>query len=299
MSARMLGTGALTALLLAACSSGATGPAPGEPPPARPAAPTWYTVAEDDLAAVRIERRLYEQAGNPHFLIRVEVVNRGHHPLGVDLRDYWVVAYPNQWGPLPEDHRSVVDEMRANPEVLDAARRDDLRRAFAAGDLTVVPPEGAVEYYREFNASGRADVDKQAVDRFLFVSIAGQILVSDGTRAADLVAGSPGSSDLVIATPVPWGKVPAGALVIDEARRHKIARSAAGQAMVDLAQKSAGLAPGDDRQCAATPDHPHFWSYRPQQIVPDVVEKLKALCIPIGPHLAMNIARWCCPSALP
>ena len=299
MSSRMLGTGALTALLLAACSSGATGPAPGEPTPVKPAAPTWYTVAEDGLAAVRVERQLYERAGDPHFLIRVQVVNRGHQPLGVDLRDYWVVASPNQWGPLPHDHREVVDETRAIPEVLDAARRDDLRRAFAAGALTIVPPEGAAEYYREFNASGRADVDKQAVDPFLFVSIAGQIMVSDGTRAADLEPGSPGSSDLVLAAPVPWGQVPAVAVVIDESRKHAVARSAAGQAIVDLAKTSAGLTPGDDRQCAATPDHPHFWSYTPQQAVPAVVDQLKALCIAIGPHTAMNIARWCCPPALP
>ena len=185
------------------------------------------------------------------------------------------------------------------PEVLDAARCDDLRRAFATAGLTRLAPGAAAEYYREFNASGRADVDRQATDRFLFVSLAGQALVTDGTRCDELPAGEPGASDLVIATPVPWGAVPRGAVVVDESRRHTVARSAAGQALVDLARRSAGLAPGDDRQCAATPDHPHFWSYQPRQAVPEVVDRLKSLCIAIGPHLAMNIARWCCPPALP
>lgn len=300
-------TGSLLALCMAACSSPPSAPATREPEAAEagPAAvaPTtagdWYTVHEDEMLAVRVERRLYEQAGNPHFLIRVRVDNHSAHTLGVDLRDYWAVVYPNQWGPLREDHRSVIDEARALPELLDAARCADMRTAFASGDLTAVPPAGSVEYYREFNASGRADVDRQATERYLFVSMAGQVLYSDGTRCDHLVAAEPGGSDLVMTTPVPWGEVPADARVIGEARSHEVARSAAGQAMVDLARKSAGLAPGDDHQCAATPDHPHFWSYHPAQAVNDVVDQLKALCIAIGPHRGMNIARWCCPPALP
>ncbi len=297
----------LPALLAAACSSRSPAP-PAVEEPAGEAAPAeeapavggdWYPVAEDEQVAVRVERRLYQQAGHSHFLVRVRVDSRSDRPLGVDLRDYWAVIYPNQWGALREDHRSVIDEMRAYPKLLDAARCADLRRAFAAGDLTALPPGGAIEYYREFNASGRADVDAQATDPYLFVSLAGQTLVTDGAACDDLPAGEPGGSDLIIAAPVPWGEVPAGSRVIDESRSHPVARSAAGQAMIDLAQRSAGLKPGDDRECAATPDHPHFWSYRPQQAVAEVVDELEALCIAIGPHRGMNIARWCCPPALP
>jgi len=256
-------------------------------------------VTEGEGVSVRVERRLYQQAGNPHFLVRVRIDNHSDHALGVDLRDYWAVVYPNQWGALREDHRSVIDEMRAYPKLLDAARRADLRQAHAAGNLTTVNAAGSVEYYREFNASGRADVDQQATERFLFVSLAGQTLLTDGARCFDQPAGSPGSSDLVIAAPVPWGKVPSDAVVVDEAQRHTVARSAAGQAMIDLAQKNAGLSPGDDQECAGTPDHPHFWSYRPQQSVKEVVDQLRSMCIAIGPHRGMNIARWCCLPALP
>ncbi len=306
MATRATATGSLLALCVAACSSPPAGPsATREPDSAEAgaahaaAADDWYTVGENQQLAVRVERRLYQQAGNPHFLVRVRVDNHSAHRLGVDLRDYWAVVYPNQWGPLREDHRSVIDEMRARPKLLDAARCADLRQAFGSGDLAAVPAAGSIEYYREFNASGKADVNAQATDRYLFVSLAGQALYTDGTRCSQLAAGDPGGSDLVMTTPVPWGQVPASALVVDEAQSHEIARSVAGQAMVNLAGKSAGLTPGDDRQCTATPDHPHFWSYRPAQAVNEVVTKLKSLCIAIGPHRGMNIARWCCPPALP
>jgi len=291
-----------------ACSSRPAGPGATREPEAAEAATAgavpatatdWYTVHEDQVLAVRVERRLYQQAGSPHFLVRVRVDNRSARRLGVDLRDYWSVIYPNQWGALREDHRSIIDEMRATPEPLDAALCADLRRAFASGDLTAVPPTGSVEYYREFNASGRAEVDQQATEQYLFVSLAGQTLYTDGTRCDHLEAAGPGDSDLVIATPVPWGEVPANAQVVDQARSHSVTRSAAGQALVDLARKSAGLVPGDDQQCAASPDHPHFWSYRPAQAVDEVVAQLESLCIAIGPHRSMNIARWCCPPALP
>ena len=186
---------------------------------------SWHEAARGTMAAVELERRLYERAGHEHFFVRVRVRNLTDRPLGLDLRDYWTVVYPNQWGALATERRDTIDESRMPARVLDAARCDDLRRGFVEGTLAALPAGGATEYYREFNASGRADVDAQAVERFLYVSLAGQTLVTDGENSENLPlewgpSGSTANTDLVLAAPVAWTAVPDGAEVVDSGRSH-------------------------------------------------------------------------------
>ena len=64
-------------LLLCACAG-----TPREPTDA-----AWAEFVRSELLEVRVERRLYQQSGNPHFLIRVRLTNRTDSALGVDLRD--------------------------------------------------------------------------------------------------------------------------------------------------------------------------------------------------------------------
>ncbi|MBN1774191.1 MAG: hypothetical protein JXB32_23230, partial [Deltaproteobacteria bacterium] len=218
---------------------------------------------------------------------------------------YWTVVYPNQWGAQATESRQVIDEGRMPARVMDAARCADLRRAFADGALAAVPAGGAAEYYREFNASGRADVEAQATEAYLFVSLAGQTLVTDGDDCENQTldwgaAGSAGSSELVLAAPVAWGTVPDGAAVVGHDREHAVPRSAAGEEVAQLAERTAGrpraLLPGDDAECADLPEYPHFWTYGGEgDADPEVVSRLQELCEAIGPHRGMNIERWCCP----
>jgi hypothetical protein len=193
--------------------------------------------------------------------------------------------------------------------VMDAARCSDLRRGFAENALAPVPSGGSIEYYREFNASGRADVDAQAVEPFLFVSLAGQTLVTDGESCENLTldwgpSGASSNTDLLLSAPVSWGTVPDGATVVDEGREHAVLRTEAGQELAQLAERTAGrdrpLLPGDDAECANLPEYPQYWTYGGSgDADPEVVARLGALCSPIGPHRAMNIERWCCPPAVP
>jgi hypothetical protein len=179
--------------------------------------------------AVDVERRLYERPGDEHFLIRVRVRSVGERPLGLELRDYRTVVYPNQWGAQRGPRREVIDEGRMPARPLDDARCADLRHGFEAGELAALPPGGSVEYYREFNASDRADVDAQATEAYLFVSLAGQTLVTDGERCENLTLdwepdgdGEGDGTDLILTAPIRWGSVPAGAIVVGSEREHEV-----------------------------------------------------------------------------
>lgn len=189
----------------------------------------WQTMVVGEGVGVEVERRLFERPGDDHFLIRVRVRNQGDRVLGMDLRDYWTVVYPNQWGAQSGSRREVIDEGRMPAKVLDEGRCADLRRAFGAGELALLPVGGAVEYYREFNASGRAEVEVQAVEPYLFVSLAGQVLVTDGDRCGSVTLDwapegerESWETDLVLAAPIGWGVVPADGLVVGSERRHEV-----------------------------------------------------------------------------
>jgi len=194
----------LGAFVLAACAT---------PSPIDPGDVAWVEFAASDRAVVQIERRLYEQAGNPHFLIRVRVTNRGKRALGIDLRDAWRVFYPNQWGGLEGPERGHIDEEIVEPQALTPALKKRLKADYASKALDAIPAGGSIEYYREFNASGRADIDGTD-SPYLFISIKGQLLLTNGTRVENLL---PAADSLYLRLPVAWGTVPGGARVVRDA----------------------------------------------------------------------------------
>jgi hypothetical protein len=109
----------------------------------------------------------------------------------VDLRDYWNVIYPNQWGPVNTDHRQVIDEGRVDYPPLKESAEEKLLADFRAGTLTTIPAGTAVDYYREFNASGRADVEKQLKGfKYLIISLNGKQLLTEGRSNRSPATGS-------------------------------------------------------------------------------------------------------------
>lgn len=203
------------------------------PPPPRPTAnvvvpattepagddATFRVLVRGELAEVQQADQLYERAGSTTFFVRMRVHNRTATPLGIDLRNYDLVLYPNQWGGLPSPARLTIDERRVVPAALDATRLAALRADFAATPslLVRIPAGGDVDYYREFNASGRAEVDA-VTEPWLFISMAGQLLVTDGTQGENLgldppATGAPGDAGM-FATPIRWRVVPTGAQVV-------------------------------------------------------------------------------------
>jgi hypothetical protein len=177
--------------------------------PARQAALAGDWVDVIDKVAVRIETILYERKGHPNFFIHVALRNQTPYDLGVDLSDSSMVLYPNQWGGSELDHRMVVDEEFLPPKELDPPLRARLVEAFRSKRLTLLAPGKSVDYYTNFNASGRKDV-QAAKGKFILISIQGQLVFTDGADVWDVRP----SRDLAIRTPVAWKLVPMNARVI-------------------------------------------------------------------------------------
>lgn len=200
----------------AAAPARSRAPLPSVSAAAEPDATPWFSLgAAGDLEAAAA-RVLYEVDGQPHFYLRFRVSNRGDRPLGVDLRSYHEVLYPNQWGWSHEPQRSVIDETRAVFPPPTAQRADELRAAFKAGALILVPAHGQLEFYRDFNASGRADVERDPAE-YLLIALDGQLLASDGAAVLQLRIGDDEAARvLALPAPLEWRRVPPAAITLTD-----------------------------------------------------------------------------------
>ncbi len=191
----------------------------GVPTPTGIAAPAiktsdWTTVARGTGITVAIERALYGRQGSPHFFVRVRMTNAGQTDVGVDLRKYHEVFYPNQWGASAIDHREVIDERRIVLPAFDAPASAAVVADLHSGALTRILAGRSLDYYEEFNASSRADVDAQSNSTgWVIVTMDGQLKITDGTQAERLVPDDT-TREVAIRTPIVWKTIPPGAVVI-------------------------------------------------------------------------------------
>lgn len=163
-----------------------------------------------DRVAVRIETVLYEANGHPNFFVHVALQNQTPYAIGVDLSDKWMVLYPNQWGGSDLDYRTVIDEGALPPKELDTQLRARLTGAFKSKRLTMIPPHKSVDYYTNFNASGRKDIQATKA-KFILISVKGQLCFTDGSDVWDVRP----CRDLAIKQPVTWKQIPEDGLIIE------------------------------------------------------------------------------------
>jgi hypothetical protein len=164
-------------------------------------------IASGSIARASVERALYERTGSPHFYVRIRIENLTDRPIGVALGDRRRTIYVNQWGYLSTPHRLDIDETRAPPPPGDPA-----------APRTTIPPHGTLDAYREFNASGRRDVDAQhGTYPYLFLSMDGVLDVTGEELGLSWIGSrSSVDTDVIIGAPVSWQLIPPGALVIDD-----------------------------------------------------------------------------------
>jgi len=221
-------------------SQAARSPAASSPPaaPAAGADGQWAVIAHGRLADAFVERVLYERAGTSHFFVHVRIVNKTPSDLGAALglalvaqapgaaaaphaarNAYFGVLYPNQWGASDTPHRQVVDEARLPARPLDGATRAELVGASMRGATPQVPAAGWLDYYRDFNASARADVDAQSRGhRYVLIVMDGHLDVTDGLEVERVAppANDDAAREVALDTPVAWKTVPAGSFVLAE-----------------------------------------------------------------------------------
>jgi hypothetical protein len=202
---------------IATATCGASAAPVSAPEPTAPSAPipgdSWVEIAASPPVAVSAERALYERPGAPHFFVHVRVRNGGAGPIGVDLRKYFEVFYPNQWGAAHIDHRQIIDERRVVLPAFDAAAKQATIADYRAGAFATIAQGDRLDYYVEFNASGRPEVDAQATLPWLIVAMDGQLRFSDGTIAGRLEIRE-AARELAIPAPIAWKTVPDHARVI-------------------------------------------------------------------------------------
>jgi hypothetical protein len=175
----------------------------------------WVTITVARMADVEVERALYEKAGARHFFVHMRVQNRRATPIAVDLRPYFGVFYPNQWGASDSPQRGAVDERRAVPPPLDPTARTKLLADLHAGLLTGIPAHATVDYYRDFNASTRADVDAQSRSSpYVIVAMGGWLDVTDGADVERVLPAADPAREVALEVPVRWGQIPGAARVL-------------------------------------------------------------------------------------
>lgn len=185
----------------------------------------WHLVGKGGLANVEVERVLYEKEGEDDFLLRVLVTNMTDRVIGLDLSDFWKIIYPNQVGFVREKQRGDIDERRVIHRPLTDEQKAKSIADFKANALVSIPAHASTDYYRKFNAGKSVALARKGDGKFLFISLAGEQLVTDGIKVEQMSCewektgcrGKDGiDTELFIPTPLQWREVPAGAKVIPD-----------------------------------------------------------------------------------
>jgi hypothetical protein len=178
----------------------------------------WHLLVTGKMAAVHVERALYELPGNTGFYTATRVTNRTGKPLGVDLRKRYDAIHVNQWGAHDQPRRGDINERRVIRKPLNQAGEAWLRAGFHAGKLAVIPPGKSLVFYARFNNHhGRKEVEANK-GKYLILSMDGVVSLTDGKQSEQISCSwderGVGGTDVTLARPHPWKAIPARALVL-------------------------------------------------------------------------------------
>ena len=182
----------------------------------------WHQALRGRLARVEIERTLYERRKDEDCFIAVRVTNVTNRPVGVDLRKFWDVIYPNSWGFSETPAPAVVEEERVIREFISAAEKQRLMRDYSDKRLTTIIPYGSITYFRGFTIGRniREEIDS-AGKQYLVVGLDGALRITDGRTTEEMTfsanEGDAGSARWVaIRLPATWQMVKQNSLVAEQ-----------------------------------------------------------------------------------
>lgn len=136
----------------------------------------------------------------------MQVRNASGADIGVDLGEAGTWIRPIQYSGLDTPEMSVIDIISPIPPEASDSLAAATASAWAAGDLVTLEPGDTIEYYGEFDGSGRADVD--ALDcRWLMLAYGGWITVTDGSTT-EVVSPEGGFVYIPARFPATWAGVP-------------------------------------------------------------------------------------------
>jgi len=100
----------------------------------------WHQVFEGRLVTVEVDRTLYERRKDEDCFIAVRITNATTHPVGVDLRRFWNVIYPNSWGSSNTPAPELVDEERRIRQPISEEDKKKLMQDYSNHRLTTIMP---------------------------------------------------------------------------------------------------------------------------------------------------------------
>lgn len=150
---------------------------------------------------------LFEVSGEEgSFYAHIQVRNETDAGIGVDLGAGAGGIRPIQYAALDTPVMEVIDiRCPVIPAVTDSLSAA-VAAAYSSGGLTILGPGEAVEYYGEFDGSGREEID--AMDcRWLMIAYGGFITATDGSTT-ESIAPEDGFVYIPARFPVTWAGVP-------------------------------------------------------------------------------------------
>jgi hypothetical protein len=166
------------------------------------------------LADVEVEKVLFAFPDRSRFFIGVNIVNKTHRVLGIDLSDRNKVLYPNQWAMSSDERRQGVDELRSAHQTMNAEAKAALIARFRARSLATIDPRRTIVYFHDLSGPGdlsAALADSQNANAWFIVSIDGQLQLTDGVDVENFhfeQDWDPSKTDVAIALEHPIRPVP-------------------------------------------------------------------------------------------
>lgn len=177
----------------------------------------FQTLYKTMVVSVSTEKALYETAKSKHFFIHYQIKNLSENNIGVYTDAYFGLFYPNQWGIETKAERDVINERRIIPMALNDSIISFIETKYKNNQLTLIQPDSTFNYFRDFNASNKKDVQLKSGE-FMFVSMDGQLLITNGSRIehAHFDDRSIYTSCIFLPYPIIWKKIPSNSIVFHE-----------------------------------------------------------------------------------
>jgi hypothetical protein len=182
----------------------------------------WHQAFQGRLAKVEVDRTLYERRKEEDCFIAVRVTNVTNRLIGVDLRKFWNVVYPNSWGFSNKPALGVVNEERIIREPMSAADKKGLILDYSDKRLTTIMPHGSITYFRgfTFGRNIRKEIDS-ADHQYLIVGLDGALEMTDGQATEEMIFpanddGADGARWIAIRLPATWQTVSQNSSVVEQ-----------------------------------------------------------------------------------
>ena len=181
----------------------------------------WHQAFQGRLAKMEVDRTLYQRRKEEDCFIAVRLTNVTNRSVGVDLRKFWNVIYPNSWGFSETPAPGLVEEERIIREPMSVADKNRLMLDYSDKRLTTIVSHSSITYFRGFTIGRniRKEIDS-AGKQYLIIGLDGDLRITDGQTTEEMMfatgdEGADGARWVAIQLPATWQTVSHNSLVVE------------------------------------------------------------------------------------